>query len=141
MEKRTFPVCQTEHIDAAHERFILDNIPDEDAAVDAAEVFQQLSDSTRVRLLSMLALEDMCVCEMADILGMSQPAVSHHLRSLRQCGVVRFKKTGKRAVYSISDTRTGHMLRHLLHDITSGNLIPCKVCQFQNNKFEGEAQQ
>ena len=137
MEKRNFPVCQTEHVDERHERYIIERIPDEDAAVDAAEIFQQLSDSTRIRLLSMLALEDMCVCEMADILNMSQPAVSHHLRSLRQCGVVRFKKTGKRAVYSISDTRTGHMVRHLLHDITSGNLIPCTVCKFQKN-FEEE---
>ncbi len=136
MEKKNFPVCQTEHINEQHERYIIEHIPDEDAAVDAAEIFQQLSDSTRIRLLSMLALEDMCVCEMADILGMSQPAVSHHLRSLRQCGVVRYKKAGKRAVYSISDTRTGHMVRHLLHDITSGNLIPCTVCKFQKDLGE-----
>lgn len=131
MEKPSFPVCQTEHIDAQHERYIVENIPDENAAVDAAEIFQQLSDSTRVRLLSMLALEEMCVCEMADILRMSQPAVSHHLRSLRQCGVVRFKKTGKRAVYSLSDTPKGHMIRHLLRDICTGNLIPCKVCMLR----------
>ena len=136
MEKKNFPVCHTEHIDAQHERYIIEHIPDEDEAVDAAEIFQQLSDSTRIRLLSMLALEDMCVCEMADILNMSQPAVSHHLRTLRQCGVVRYKKMGKRAVYSISDTRTGHMVRHLLHDITSGNLIPCMVCKFQKSLGE-----
>ena len=134
MEKTPFPVCQTEHIDAQHEQYIVKSIPDENAAVDAAELFQQLSDSTRVRLLSMLALEEMCVCEMADILHMSQPAVSHHLRMLRQCGVVRFKRTGKRAVYSLSDTSKGHMIRHLLRDICTGNLIPCKVCMLSGQE-------
>lgn len=135
-EKKKLPVCQAEHINAQHEHYIVSQIPDEDAAVDAAELFRQLSDSTRVRLLSMLAIEDMCVCEMADILGMSQPAVSHHLRSLRQCGVIRFKKTGKRAVYYLNDNNTGRMVRHVLHDICSGEAaacltqtVPCESCR------------
>lgn len=119
--KHTHPTCGDEsHIDSTHEQRILHRIPDEDTAVDIADLFRQLGDSTRVRLLSMLALEPMCVCEMADILGISQPAVSHHLRTLRQSGVVRFKKEGKRALYSLSDTPTGHIVRHVLEDMRTG---------------------
>ena len=112
--KHEIHICGANHIDAAHEAQIVERIPDEEAAVDIAAVFAHLSDSTRVRLLSMLNLAEMCVCEMADILGMSQPAVSHHLRVLRQCGIIKFRKQGKRAKYYISPDENGDLIRKLL---------------------------
>lgn len=127
MQRIPTPVCGTDHIDAEHEAFIQKNIPSEDMAADAAALFSQLSDSTRIRLLSMLALGDMCVCEMAHVLGMSQPAVSHHLRSLRQSGVVRYKKSGKRAVYFLNPNETGNIVRHVLKDI-------CETMEVQNEQ-------
>lgn len=113
-QKKLAPVCETTHLDAAHEAEIVRSIPTEDEAVDAAALFAHLADSTRVRILSMLSVSGMCVCEMSDILGMSQPAVSHHLRILRQCGIVRFKKQGKRALYFLNDTEECGMIRILL---------------------------
>mgnify|MGYP001354401433 CR=1 FL=1 len=107
-------LCGGNHIDAAREQRILASIPGEDEAVDAAALFAHLSDSTRVRLLSMLSVSEMCVCEMADILKMSQPAVSHHLRILRQCGIVRFRKQGQRAVYSLGKNEMAATIRQLL---------------------------
>ncbi len=108
------PVCGESHVNRQHEDELKTRLPSEDQAVDAAAVFTHLSDSTRVRLLSMLAASDMCVCEMADLLGMSQPAVSHHLRVLRQCDVIRFRKSGQRAMYYISDNEIGDMVKRLL---------------------------
>lgn len=108
------PGCQVSHQDAAHEAEIARAIPTEDEAVDAAALFAHLADSTRVRILSMLAVSGLCVCEMSDILGMSQPAVSHHLRILRQCGIVRFKKQGKRTLYLLGDTEECKRIRSLL---------------------------
>lgn len=107
-------LCEDNHIDALHEAEIIRRIPDEELAVDIASVFSHLSDSTRVRLLSMLSLSELCVCEMADILGMSQPAVSHHLRVLRQCGIIQFRREGKRANYFLSPDENGDMIRKLL---------------------------
>ena len=78
------PLCCENHIDPQHEAQLRARLPSEAEAADVAAVFAHLSDSTRVKLLSMLAASDLCVCEMADLLGMSQPAVSHHLRILRQ---------------------------------------------------------
>jgi len=112
--KHPMQLCEEAHIDITHEAAIARRIPDEEAAVDIASVFAHLSDSTRVRLLSMLRLSDMCVCEMADILGMSQPAVSHHLRVLRQCGIVKYRREGKRANYYLSPDENGDMIRNLL---------------------------
>ena len=109
------PICGESHIDQQHEEEIRSHLPCEDEAVDAAAIFALLSDTTRVRLLSMLAVSDMCVCEMADLLVMSQPAVSHHLRILRQFDVIRFRKWGQRAVYYLSDNEIGDMVKRLLH--------------------------
>jgi ArsR family transcriptional regulator len=110
-------LCEGGHLDKDHEVWIINAIPSEDDAIDAAELFSQLSSSTRIRLLSMLALEDLCVCELADALKISQPAVSHHLRLLRQSGVVRFKRVGKQAIYYISEGRMGMLTRHIVNDI------------------------
>ncbi len=89
----------------------------EDEAIDGAEIFAQLSSPQRIRLLSMLVQGDMCVCHMAQMLNASQPAVSHHLKSLRQCGIVSFKKRGKRAVYSLADSNEGEFIRRILSDM------------------------
>ena len=115
------PICGENHIDQQHEATIRALLPSEDAAVDAAAIFSHLSDTTRVRLLSMLVFSDMCVCEMADLLGMSQPAVSHHLRILRQCDVIRFRKWGQRTVYYISDNEIGDRVRRLLSVVMEKN--------------------
>lgn len=106
--------CTESHIDRELESHVLTMIPSEDEAVDAAALFAHLSDSTRVRILSMLAVGELCVCEMADMLGMSQPAVSHHLRILRECGIVKYKKQGKKASYYLNNTEKGELIRQLL---------------------------
>lgn len=120
-EQNATPICGESHIDQQHEDEIRARLPGEDEAVDAAAIFAHLSDTTRVRLLSMLAVSDMCVCEMADLLGMSQPAVSHHLRILRQFDVIRFRKWGQRTVYYLSDNEIGDMVKRLLHVVLEEN--------------------
>lgn len=108
------PVCGTSHVDKQHEEQIRARLPGESEAVDTAAVFTQLSDATRVRILCMLASSEMCVCEMADILGMSQPAVSHHLRVLRQFDAISFRKSGQRTLYYIGKNQIGETIRRLL---------------------------
>ncbi len=114
------PICGETHIDKQHEEEVRAHLPSEDEAADAAALFTHLSDTTRVKLLSMLAVSDMCVCEMADLLGMSQPAVSHHLRILRQCDVIRFRKWGQKTVYYLSDNEIGDTIKRLLHTVADG---------------------
>lgn len=113
-------ICTDEHIDPEHEAGILSLIPDEDQALDASELFTQLSSPIRLRLLCILAIEEMCVCELADMLGISQPAVSHHLRLLRQSGVVKYKKNGKQVIYFISSTHEGELARYIVNNLMKG---------------------
>ena len=77
-----------------------------------AEVFKLLGDPTRVRLLDALSLGERCVCDLAAIVGMSESAVSHQLRLLRGARLVRVRRAGRQAYYSLDD----HHVIGVLHD-------------------------
>ena len=81
--------------------------------VDAvAEVFKLLGDPTRVRLVDALSHGERCVCDLASLVGMSESAVSHQLRLLRGARLVRVRRAGRLAFYSLDD----HHVVGLLHD-------------------------
>ncbi len=67
------------------------------------DIFSALSDPTRLRILQALSLEELCVCDIAAIAGVSQSAASHQLRLLRDRDLVTFTRVGKRAVYRLAD--------------------------------------
>lgn len=67
------------------------------------DIFAALSDPTRFAILHALSFEELCVCDVASVVGMSQSAVSHQLRMLRNLDLVAFRKDGKRAVYRLAD--------------------------------------
>lgn len=73
------------------------------AATRLAEVFKALSDPSRVRIISALSCTELCVYDLAATLGMSQSAVSHQLRSLREMRLVRYRKQGRRVYYQLDD--------------------------------------
>lgn len=68
-----------------------------------AETFKALSDPTRVRIISALAQTELCVCDLACTLGMSQSAVSHQLRTLRELHLVKNRREGRQVYYSLDD--------------------------------------
>lgn len=70
---------------------------------DVAEFFKAFSDKTRVRILSALAMEELCVCDIAELLGMTQSAISHQLRYLKQARLVKNRKEGKTVYYALCD--------------------------------------
>lgn len=74
-----------------------------DQAQRMAEFFSILSDPNRLRLVSLLAGEELCVCDLAAALNMSESAVSHQLRTLRAARLVRYDKRGRRAFYRLDD--------------------------------------
>ena len=81
------------------------------AAVSAlAETFKILGDSTRIKIAFALSKEELCVCDIANLLGVSQSAVSHSLRVLRQMKLVKFRKEGKIAYYSLDDEHISNLL-------------------------------
>lgn len=83
--------------------YINENIPDEESLYDLAELFKVFGDSTRIRILFMLFEAEICVCDIAEALNVSQSAVSHQLRILRQSRLVKSRREGKTVFYSLAD--------------------------------------
>ncbi|SET36787.1 ArsR/SmtB family transcription factor [[Clostridium] polysaccharolyticum] len=79
------------------------NMPAEEYLYDLAELFKVFGDTTRIKILYVLFESEMCVCDIAEILNMTQSAISHQLRVLKQNRLVRFRREGKNIIYSLAD--------------------------------------
>ena len=77
--------------------------PDEDELYDLAELFKIFGDSTRIKILSVLMGEELCVCDICKVVNMTKSAVSHQLKVLRDANLVKFRKSGKEVFYSLAD--------------------------------------
>jgi DNA-binding transcriptional ArsR family regulator len=91
-------------------------LPDEEALLNLAELFKVFGDTTRVRIISALIHAEMCVCDIASLLGMTKSAISHQLRALRQTKLVKYRKEGKVVYYSLDDDHVATLFAQgLLH--------------------------
>jgi ArsR family transcriptional regulator len=75
-----------------------------------SDIFKVLGDPTRVKILYALAMEELCVCDIASLLGMSLSAISHHLRVLRNLRLVKYRKEGRIVYYSLDDAHVKRLL-------------------------------
>ncbi len=82
---------------------ISEQMPSEEEMYNLAELFKLFGDSTRVRILCALFEKELCVCQIADTLEMTQSAISHQLRVLKQGSLVRSRRDGKTIFYSLAD--------------------------------------
>ncbi len=108
--KDTAPHCASF---SAHEEIIekvTDELPDEELLYDLAELFKVFGDSTRIKILYLLFESEMCVCDIAQLLGISVSGVSHQLRVLKQAQLVRFRREGKTVYYSLADEHVRSIL-------------------------------
>ena len=85
-------------------------LPPEEALYDLAELFKVFGDSTRIKLLYALLESEMCVCDLAQLLGLTQSAVSHQLRVLKTSKLVRNRREGKTVFYALDDDHVRRML-------------------------------
>jgi DNA-binding transcriptional ArsR family regulator len=88
---------------------------------DLADLFKTLADPTRVRILNALSLDELCVCDIAGLLGATQSAVSHQLRVLRMARLVKYRRSGKMAYYSLDDD---HVRSLIIDGLEHVNEIP-----------------
>lgn len=93
--------------------------PDIEVLYDLSELFKVFGDSTRISILSALLENEMCVMDIAELLGMGQSAISHQLRILRSAGLVRPRRHGKIVYYALDDEHVSLIfnagLEHILH--------------------------
>ena len=96
--------CEFVH---AHEEIVAkvrEMMPEEEILYDLAELFKLFGDSTRVKILYVLFASEMCVCDIAQLLNMTQSAISHQLRALKQSKLVKARREGKTIFYSLADS-------------------------------------
>jgi DNA-binding transcriptional ArsR family regulator len=117
--------CEIVHVEPGTVDSIRPTLVDERAAAALAATFSVLGDPTRVRLLDALAQHELCVCELAELVGSSESAVSHQLRLLRSLRLVRSRRSGRLVYYTLDDGHIRSLLeqgrRHIEEDVHVGH--------------------
>lgn len=89
---------------------VLENQPDDEYLYDLADLFKTFGDSTRIKILYALFESELCVGDLATILQLSQPAISHQLKVLKDAKLVKFRREGKVIFYSLDDDHVRSIL-------------------------------
>ena len=84
-------------------KMVIGEMPQEEDLYDLADFFKVFADTTRIKILYVLLCSEMCVCDLAQILNMTQSAISHQLRTLKQMDLVKNRRDGKTIFYSLAD--------------------------------------
>jgi len=110
--------CEVIHEDLVNQ--VKSQMPPEETLYDLAELFKVFGDSTRIKILWALDKQEMCVCDIAYLLNMTQSAISHQLRVLKQAKLVKNRREGKIVFYSLDDEHIEQIfelgLSHILED-------------------------
>jgi DNA-binding transcriptional ArsR family regulator len=102
--------CEIQFVDEKKVKRVRRAMKSAEAVTALAETFKILGDPTRIKIAFALSREELCVCDIANLLGVSQSAVSHSLRTLRQMKLVKFRKEGKTAYYALDDEHINNLL-------------------------------
>lgn len=106
--------CSVIHEDVV--RTVKEKMHDDNLLYDLAELFKVFGDTTRLKILNALFESEMCVCDIAALLGMNQSAISHQLKVLKQTRLVKYRREGKVVYYSLDDEHIKHIFdQGLIH--------------------------
>ena len=102
--------CEFIHVHEDVVEQVKGNMPDDETLYDLADLFRIFADSTRIKILYVLFESEMCVCDIAQLLGMTQSAISHQLRARKQSKLVKYRREGKTVFYSLADSHVRTIL-------------------------------
>lgn len=111
--------CSMIHEDVVSK--VIEQMPLEENLYDLAEFFKVFGDSTRIKILFALTVSEMCVCDMSALLNVSQSAISHQLRVLKQSRLVKYRREGKVVYYSLDDDHIKHIFKQGLEHVNETN--------------------
>lgn len=97
------PVCEQTQTHPDIVQAVREAMPDPEQQQELAELFRMFGDPTRIRILTSLQHSELCVCDLAQLLGVTVSAVSHQLRLLKAAGLVGYRREGKNVIYSLAD--------------------------------------
>lgn len=108
---------ECERVDSKQLENLLQKVPSSDSITRMAAIFQALQSDTRLKILFLLRQKEMCVCELEQALSVTQSAVSHGLRTLRQLDLVRVRREGKFTIYFIADEHVRTLIEMCLEHV------------------------
>ena len=117
MDRKNPDVCEIYYVNEDHVRSARQALSPEREILSLAETFKTLGDPTRVKVLQALSVEELCVCDLAKLLGISESAISHQLRVLRNKKLVRYRKEGKMTFYSLDDEHIDVLMKVALQHV------------------------
>lgn len=110
METKTVPCCEEDLVHTDQVEMVRAQLPPDEQLYDLAELFKIFGDSTRIKILYALLESELCVCDIAKLMEVTQSAVSHQLRLLKNSKLVKFRREGKTVYYSLADDHVLHIL-------------------------------
>ena len=127
-------VCEFMHAHEDTVKSVRDSMPSDEALFDLAELFKIFGDSTRIKILYILFESEMCVCDIATLVGVSQSAISHQLRLLKQANLIKPRRDGKTVFYSLADDHVRTIINNGVNHIFEGQ--PTTIKQNEPNSSE-----
>ena len=110
--------CELIHVHEDIVEKVKANMPDEETLYDLADLFRIFADSTRIKILYVLFESEMCVYDIAQLLNMTQSAISHQLRALKQAKLVKNRRDGKTVFYSLADDHVRTIINQGMDHVT-----------------------
>ncbi|HDY75796.1 MAG TPA: ArsR family transcriptional regulator [Candidatus Marinimicrobia bacterium] len=110
--------CEISFIDENKVKAVQRNIPLEGTVNQLSVIFKLMGDPTRLKIILALSMEELCVCDIALLLGLTRSAISHQLRLLRGPRLVKFRRAGKLVYYSLDDQHVKHLLKDGLEHLS-----------------------
>lgn len=124
MFKRRDPVCDCSIIHRDAVQRALRQKPHEEQLERLSKLFKILGDQTRIKILWVLDQNEMCVCDIANVLEMTKSSISHQLAVLRTAGIVKYRRAGKEVYYMLDDEHITQLyetgLLHIIHQLKHG---------------------
>ena len=114
MKNKTEMICGCASVHEEVLERVRGSITDDLLLMKMSEIFKAMNDPTRLKIINALLLTEMCTCDMAAFMNMSQPAVSHHLKALRQGGLIKYRRDGKNVYYSLDDEHVVVLFKNAL---------------------------
>ena len=120
-DTREVPQCDFLHVHADIVEDVKEQMLDDDVLQDLSDLYKVFSDRTRIRILYVLLKREMCVCDIAQLLEMTQSAISHQLRTLKQSHLVKYRRDGKTVFYSLADQHVEMILNMGVDHVTEND--------------------
>ncbi|BDG60056.1 ArsR/SmtB family transcription factor [Caldinitratiruptor microaerophilus] len=115
------PVCQ---VNVVHEDRVNRLRPEVERIEGLAGIFKALADDTRLKVVYALSRDELCVCDVAALIGGSKAAASYHLRLLHHMGLARYRREGKLVYYRLADPHVGELVRQVLERVETAKSVP-----------------